>query len=202
MSSSFDPKTQERNISDKIVSGLERLSEVFKILLWEQAKRVGISPIQIQMLIFMAYHKTEFCNVSHLAREFNVTKPTISDAVRVLDKKGLVTKDYSSEDSRRYSLLLTPAGQKMVGETETFATPLKSELDNFESHKLEDFFGTLSALIYKLNSSGILQVQRTCFACKFYQRDKDSDYCNLLKKTLHQTDIRLDCPEFEEKAQG
>ena len=200
MSSSFDPKVQENNISDKIVSGLERLSEVFKLMLWQKAKMVGLSPIQIQILIFIAYHKTALANVSHLAREFNVTKPTISDAVRVLEKKGLVSKDYSSEDSRRYSLMLTPEGQNMVGDTEKFAAPLKSQLDHFELQQLEDFFGTLSALIYKLNSSGILQVQRTCFNCKFYQKNKSSDYCNLLQKPLHQTDIRLDCPEFEEKS--
>ena len=53
----FNPKHQEENISSKIVSGLERVSEVFKILLWEKAKRVGLSPIQIQILIFISFHK-------------------------------------------------------------------------------------------------------------------------------------------------
>ena len=55
--STFNPEQQDKDISSKIVAGLERVSEVFKILLWENAKLVGLSPIQIQILIFVAFHK-------------------------------------------------------------------------------------------------------------------------------------------------
>ena len=81
-------------IENKIIVGLERVSEAFKSLLWEKAKLHGLSPIQIQILLFIQTHRRELCSVSHLAQEFEVTKPTVSDAVRVLDKKGLVEKDY------------------------------------------------------------------------------------------------------------
>ncbi|MEL6557873.1 MAG: MarR family transcriptional regulator, partial [Bacteroidota bacterium] len=46
--STFNPEQQQKDISSKIVAGLERVSEVFKVLLWEKAKQVGLSPIQIQ----------------------------------------------------------------------------------------------------------------------------------------------------------
>ena len=195
----FNPDHQETDVSSKIVAGLERISEAFKVLLWDKAKLLGLSPIQIQILIFIAYHKTEFCNVSHLAKEFNITKPTISDAIRVLDKKGFITKNYSSSDSRSYSIGLSTAGKKMVEETSDFANPLKTELTTLHQTDLEALFGTLSKLIYQLNRSGILTVQRTCYGCKFYSRKTDQDYCNLLDKELLNTDIRLDCPEFEER---
>ena len=200
--STFNPEQQEKDISSKIVAGMERISEVFKILLWEKAKLVGLSPIQIQILIFIAFHKTELCNVSHLAKEFNVTKPTISDAVRVLVKKGMVTKDFSSSDNRSYALQLKELGKNLVAETNDFAKPLKKQVDKFKVSELENLFGTISELIYKLNRSGILTVQRTCFGCTFYQKNDGTDYCNLLKKELKTTEIRLDCPEFEEKTIG
>lgn len=47
----FDPKNQIKDVSSKIVAGLERISEAFKVLLWEKAKALGLSPIQIQILI-------------------------------------------------------------------------------------------------------------------------------------------------------
>lgn len=196
----FNPKKQEQDVSSKIVAGLERISEVFKVLLWEKAKLVGLSPIQIQILIFIAFHKQELRNVSHLAKEFNVTKPTISDAVRVLDKKGMVSKDFSSSDSRSYTLQLTALGEKLVVETEDFAKPLKQQIDKFNANELESLFGTISELIYKLNRNGILRVQRTCYGCTFYQKNEKTDYCNLLQKELLTNDLRLDCPEYEEKA--
>lgn len=195
----FDPNQQQNDISSKIVSGLERISEVFKKLLWEKAKHVGLSPIQIQILIFIAYHKSELCNVSHLAKEFNVTKPTISDAIKILDKKLLIIKDYSLSDSRSYIIQLSELGKAIVAQTEDFADPLQKQMDNFTEVDRANIFKTLSELIFKLNKSGILSVQRTCFGCKYYEKNETSDYCNLLEKKLQNNDIRLDCPEFEER---
>ncbi|WP_299159032.1 MarR family winged helix-turn-helix transcriptional regulator [uncultured Tenacibaculum sp.] len=198
--SNFNPKEQEKNISSKIVAGLERVSEVFKILLWEKAKLVGLSPIQIQILIFITFHKQNLCNVSHLAKEFNITKPTVSDAIKVLDKKGMIIKDFSSSDSRSYYINLSEKGTKIVSQVYDFSNPLKQQIDGFNQTELESLFGTLSTLIYKLNKNGILSVQRTCYGCKFYQKNQDSHYCNLLNKELLNSEIRLDCPEFQEKA--
>lgn len=197
--STFNPENQEKDISNKIVTGLERISEVFKVLLWNKAKLVGLSPIQIQILIFVAYHKPSLCNVSHLAKEFNVTKPTISDAVRILDKKELITKDYSAADSRRYTIALSETGKKVVEETGDFADPLKNQVAQLGIEENESLFKSLSTLIFKLNQSGLLTVQRTCFGCKYYQKNYDSHHCNLLQKPLANKEIRLDCPEFEEK---
>lgn len=195
----FNPNQQETNISSKIVAGLERVSEAFKVLLWEKAKLLGLSPIQIQILIFIKYHKIEFCNVSHLAKEFNVTKPTISDAVRILDKKELIQKVYSSSDSRSYAIQLSDSGKSIVSKIENFAHPLKNQLNGIDNDDLEQTFQTLSQLIYKLNQIGILTVQRTCYACKFYQKNDNIHYCNLLEKELLNSKIRIDCNEFEGK---
>ncbi len=194
----FNIEFQQKSLTGKIVVGLERLSEVFKVLLWNHAKKVGLSPIQIQILIFIAYHKQMYCNVSHLAKEFNVTKPTISDAVRILDKKSLIVKDYSSADSRSYSIFLSEEGKAIVSETENFANPIQNQLKNIPKTQLENLFETMSQLIYQLNTSGILTVQRTCFGCKFYEKKGDISHCMFLGKDLSNTDIRLDCPEYEE----
>lgn len=193
----FNPNHQENNIQNKIVAGLERISEAFKVLLWEKAKQLGLSPIQIQILIFINYHKLEFCNVSHLAKEFNVTKPTISDAVRVLLKKELIEKVFASSDSRSYAIKLSDTGQDTVTETENFAQPLKNQLSGVDYQNLESTFKTLSELIYKLNRIGVLTVQRTCYACKFYQKNGTQHFCNLLERELQNSEIRIDCPEFE-----
>lgn len=196
----FNIEFQQKSITSKIVVGLGRISEVFKVLLWEHAKAIGLSPIQIQILIFIAYHKKELCNVSHLAKEFNITKPTVSDAIRVLDKKKYIVKNHSISDNRAYSIALSELGKETVSKTENFVSPIEKELENIGISDLENVFETLSKLIYQLNKSGVLTVQRTCFSCKFYDQSKNLSYCNLLQKELLNTDIRLDCPEHEVEA--
>lgn len=132
----------------------------------------------------------------------HVSKPTISDAVRVLDNKSIVAKDFSSLDNRSYLIQFTELGRELVTKTYDFADPLRKQLGKFYEKELESLFHTLSELIYKLNISGILNVQRTCFGCKFYQKNSETDYCNLLQKKLLISEIRLDCPEYIEKASG
>lgn len=198
----FNINSQQENLSNKIVVGLERVSEAFKVLLWEKAKTLGLSPIQIQILIFIAYHKQELCNISHLAKEFNVTKPTVSDAVKVLEKKDYITKIPSSTDNRSYSIVLSLQGEKIVQTTRDFANPIKNEVDKINDTDLEALYTSLSKVIYNLNKVGILNVQRTCYACSFYENKHNKHYCNFLDKPLANKEIRIDCPEFEQKLAG
>ncbi len=193
----FNPEQQQQDTASKIVAGLERISEAFKSLLWQKAKALGLSPIQIRILLFVAYHKDDLCNVSHLAKEFNITKPTVSDAVRILANKKLIIKDFSSSDSRSYSMLLSQAGKAIIAQTAYFADPLKKQFDGMPSKELETLFTHISQVIYGLHRNEILSIQRTCYGCRFYDQHQGNDYCNLLDTSLAKKDIRLDCPEFE-----
>lgn len=196
----FNPDEQQRDTTGKIVAGLERVSEVFKVLLWEQATAVGLSPIQIQILLFVEYHTPDLCNVSHLAKEFNITKATVSDAIRALEQKKLIFKKPSAEDRRSYTIHLEMAAKKIISRIGQFALPLRQQVDNLTESDKEDLWSTLSKLIYGLNRTGILTVQRTCYGCTFYVKGYGGpDYCKLLEKELFTNDIRLDCPEYEER---
>lgn len=195
----FDTNVQQESVSNKIVVGLERISEVFRTLLWAEAKKSGVSPIQIQILIFIAYHKRALCTVSYLAKEFDVTKPTISDAVKTLEKKKLILKDYSNPDSRSFLIALSEKGKQLVSVTENYANPLRKQFDTFDKDQLETVYEAIIKLIHNLNKAGIISVQRTCFACKFHSNREGGDYCEYLQKPLETNTIRVDCPEFEEK---
>lgn len=195
--SAFDPTYQQQDLASKVVVGLERISEAFRSLLWEHAKVIGLSPIQIQILIFTAYHPEGLRTVSYLAREFNVTKPTISDAIRVLANKSLIKRERSIEDSRSYAITLTESGQEMVTKTEQFAYPIQNELTNLPQAQLESLFQATQHLIRGLNQAGVLNVQRSCHGCRFYEKQGEQHYCHFLSEVLANKDIRLDCPEYQ-----
>lgn len=177
--------------------GLERLAEAFRVLLWEQTKALGLSPIQIQVLIFLAHHAEEYRNVSHLAREFNLSKATISDVVAALSKKALIEKVKSHPDQRRYSIQLSAKGRKVLPQAEGFSKPLVKILDQFAGEEKRELFRLISKLIFQLNQSDVLTIQRMCYSCKFYEKSSERHYCHYLKKPLRNPDLRLDCPEFE-----
>lgn len=196
--SPFDPARQNTNLAAKITSGLERIASVFRVLLWEHAKTIGLSPIQIQIMIFVSYHDDTLCNVSHLAKEFNVSKPTISDSLKVLVQKGLIKKVPSEFDKRAFTAVLTLEGSAVVKETAIFANPIEASVNKLSNADKEQLFSTLKELIFGLNQVGIISVQRTCFGCHYYEKKTDGHFCRFINKKLLDAELKIDCPDFIE----
>ncbi|MFZ1257633.1 MAG: MarR family winged helix-turn-helix transcriptional regulator [Saprospiraceae bacterium] len=193
----FNLENQNANLDNKIVAGLERLSQVFRILLWEKAKEHSLSPIQIQLLIFIQHHSADKTTISYLAQEFNFTKPTISDAIKVLEQKKLIKKLTDSNDTRSYTIQLTVIGKKIVAKTENFANPLTTIIAKSSETDKKILWQNISNLIIQLNKLKVISVQRTCFNCIHYATENKTHFCNLLNQKLETKDIRIDCGEFE-----
>ncbi|NND09281.1 MAG: winged helix-turn-helix transcriptional regulator [Saprospiraceae bacterium] len=192
----FDPNFQNRDSPAKIVAALERISETFKVLLWEKANKHSLSPIQIQIVHFIAYHSQDKASVSHLALEFNVSKPTISDAVRVLHQKSLVKKLKSEVDGRAYTLSLTSKGRKVLANTQDLGEPIRMLALTLSKTDQAHFLEMLNKMIYGLHNMNILGVQRMCFTCTYFHETKRKKFCQLLDRELKPKDLRIDCPEF------
>lgn len=197
MSSPFDPTRQNKNIESKIVVALERVSEAFRVLLWSESKDNALSPIQIQILIFLLFHSPEKCKVSYLAQEFNMTKPTISDSIKLLLQKGLIEKFSDPLDTRSYVIGLTMAGKQTAEKSANFAFAIEKPLSTFSEGQKEAMLSGLLQLIYKLNEAGVITVQRMCFTCASYRLQKGDHYCNLLQSKLADNELRVDCAEHE-----
>lgn len=195
--STFHLNEQNQKIESRIVVALERISEAFRVLLWNESKENSISPIQIQILIFISFHSLEKCKVGYLADEFNMTKATISDSVKVLLSKGLVTKEPDPVDTRSYSLSLTKEGKKTAKKASFFASSIEQPIGKLTQEQKEAMLNGLLKLIYDLNQSGVITIQRMCFTCSNYQLIDGVHYCKLLKSQLAENELRIDCPEHE-----
>jgi DNA-binding MarR family transcriptional regulator len=192
----FNPQAQVDSIESRIVVSLERLSEAFRVLLWQEAKVSNLSPIQIQILICLRFHTTDKCKISFLATEFNMTKATISDAVKVLEQKHLVRRITDAADNRSHFLQLTDAGINSATHMAQFALPIADSVGKLTDTEKAFFLEKLMKTIENLQKIGIISLQRMCFNCKFYQNTPEGHFCNLLQKHLAKTELRVDCPEF------
>ncbi|WP_366183695.1 MarR family winged helix-turn-helix transcriptional regulator [Flavobacterium ovatum] len=192
----FNLNEQNANLDKKIVAGLERISQVFKILLWEKSKLHQLSPIQIQLLIFIKYHTQNQSTVSYLAHEFNVSKPTISDTIKTLEQKKYIKKIIDKVDARSYTIELTELGKDIVLETENFADPLFDIISKSDADDKIILWRNISDMILQLNKMKIITIQRTCYNCKFFSKEENVPFCGLLNQELKSEDIRMDCGEF------
>ena len=197
--SDFDLNYQNENIESKIVASLERISQAFRVLLWQESKEVGLSPIQIQILIFILNHSDDKCLISYLADEFNMTKATVSDSVKVLEKKELITKEFNQLDSRSFHIKLTHKGKLIAEQNGIFTKQIRKPISSMSDREKEQLLISLLSIISNLNNQGIITIQRMCSTCRFHNFNKNNNkhFCNLLNKELQLKELRVDCPEHE-----
>lgn len=197
MSSSFDILEQQSDPAKKITVALERLSEAFRVLLWQESRKNGLSPIQIQILVFLLFHSADKCKVGYLASEFNMTKATISDSIKILFQKELIEKVTDGADTRSFSILLTESGKVVAGEASFFTRPIENAVANLPAYTQDILLVSLMSMIEKLNVDQVITVQRMCKTCRFFDSRGEQFFCKLLNKPLEIRDLRVDCPEHE-----
>jgi DNA-binding MarR family transcriptional regulator len=202
LGSVFDLPSQHGDVESKIVAALERLGQVFRVLLRERAHEYGLSPIQAQFLVYLLYHDVELRRVSQLAREFGLTQATVSDAVASLEEKALVSRERWPEDGRVMTLRLSPEGEMVAAGLSTWADTVREHLDLCSPEEREAVMRFLVHLIGSLQRSGVITVARVCVTCRFFQRDAhpgagSPHHCRLLDVPLGGPDLRIDCPEHE-----
>lgn len=199
--SAFNLEHQNSSIESKIVASLERVSQAFRVLLWNESKEFSLTPIQVQLLIFLLYHSDEKRKVSYLADEFNMTKATISDTVKTLEQKLLIKKECETKDTRSYIIQLTKKGKELAEQTSLFAKQIQVPIDKLHATDKENLLLSLLDIIHHLNKSGIITIQRMCLTCHFYKSHKNGQkhFCGLLNTKLADTELRIDCAEYKEK---
>ncbi len=192
--SPFDLDRQNKSVESKIVASLERVSQAFRVLLWNESKEFSLSPIQVQVLIFLLHHSSEKRKVSYLADEFNMTKATISDCVKTLEQKQLISKEYEPLDTRSFIIHLTESGTSIAKKTTFFANQIQIPIDKLPTSAKENLLSSLLEIIRHLNQTGVISIQRMCSTCQFYNSD-NGHFCQLLNQKLADTELRIDCAE-------
>ncbi len=203
MKSIFNHKYQHTDIDAKLVLALERISHVFRVLLWEQTKKYNLSPIQTQILIYIFHQPEADRNITTLAQRLNITKATVSDSVKSLSQKKLVSKKTDKEDNRYYYLELTKKGLELVRKIESWGEKVKSNFREIPQSDKTILYQTLLRMLISFEEKGILNRSRICFTCSHFQtqrkKNKELYFCQLLNLPLKPDELRVDCPEHELK---
>lgn len=196
--SAFDLGHQNSSIEAKIVAALEKISQAYRVSLWNESKEFSLSPIQVQVLIFLLYHSDKKRKVSYLADEFNLTKATISDCVKTLGQKQLIYREYEPHDTRSYVIHLSAKGEEVAKKASFFATQIQVPIDRQNSPVKENLLSSLLDIIDHLNKTGVITIQRMCLTCQYYSSDT-GHFCTLLDQKLATHELRVDCPEHAVK---
>jgi DNA-binding MarR family transcriptional regulator len=195
----FDPSRHDFDIESKIVFALERLADTFRVLLWNENTRFRLSPLQLQFIIFLHYHGAKFRTITGLAREFNLSKATVSDSVKSLERKGLLNRERSASDRRISVLTLTKGGKQTAAAVANFGESIRLPVSQLSEYQKTDFFKLLMLLLSEFHQSNIISPLRMCVLCKnlrFESHNGSKYYCSNRNKYLQDRDFRIDCDNY------
>lgn len=188
------------SVEERILVGLSKISLALKNQSWQDAGQHGLSPTQIQILSLLQGKQQQGMRLSAVAEGLAVTPATASDAVRVLEEKGLVQKTRSPEDRRAIAITLTPEGQKVIAEISGGSDFLLEAVRELSELEQTIFLQGLIKIVRKLQDRGQIPIGKMCLTCRFFQPNRypDSDrphHCDFVDAPFGDRNLNLECPD-------
>lgn len=179
-----------------IVEALDRLGRARRAQRRATAERLGLTPLQLDLLVVLAHGAPPDPVIGQLAVELAVSQPTVTDSVRALERKGLVARHRDPQDGRRTSVAPTPEGlvavESAVGSEQEFVQAVAGLPPDRQEATLE----SLLSVIARLVDAGTITVARTCLTCHFHEPSGPTGHhCALLGQDLPVSRLRADCPD-------
>jgi DNA-binding MarR family transcriptional regulator len=196
------PEERHPGLDAKIVAALDRIGEVLQVLARRTAESHDLSPTQLRILVRLYAGPPPAANTSTLAREFELSDPTVSDAVGVLRRKGLIDRVQDQTDRRHYRLRLTHTGRELARSVSRWTAPAEVTTAGIQRTDGEQLLATLLDMLGRMCAGGLVDVTRACTTCRHFQRNPPTTQtapyrCNLFDYAMAPSDLRVDCVEHQ-----
>ena len=130
---------------------------------------------------------------SHVAAYSGSTRGTVSQTLRALERKGLVTESRSQSDRRSISFEVTDSGQSLASAQKTLDQVL-ADLPSESAAALELGLDTVLRGLIQARGGKVFGICRTC---RHHLEQGAGGYCQLLAVNLQPAEIGQICHEHE-----
>jgi DNA-binding MarR family transcriptional regulator len=189
------------DVDRKLAVALERIAAGGRKLLRAAALAESLSTTQAELLLQIFTAEREVRAPATLAQRLDVSRPTVTDALATLDRKGLVVRQPHPADGRRRVLDLTLHGRAVAERLSGWDTPLVKAVAKMAESDRSDTLRALLDVIAELTEARVVSVARTCTTCRFFRPDLHPGaaphHCLRLDAPLLNADLRVDCQLHE-----
>lgn len=184
--------------SSRIAQGLSKIGLALRSRAWQEGFSRDLTPTQGQVLAHLERHEASTLN--EVAEELGVRASTASEAVTVLERKGLLRKERSTEDGRRLALRLTVEGRVEASRVATWPDFLAEIVDELSAEEQGLLMRLLQRMIRELQFRGEIPLSRMCSTCRFFRPyahpgEPLPHHCAYIDGAIGDRDLRMDCPE-------
>ncbi len=182
----------------RVAVGLAKIGMVLRSHAWQEGFAQDLTPTQGQVLAHL--ERQPGLTLNQVADGLGVRASTASEAVGVLEKKGLVIKQRPLEDARRLSLSLTEAGKREAARVATWPDFLAQVVEGLSEEEQGVLLRLVQRMIRELQLRGEVPVSRMCSTCRYFRPYVHDDarnphHCAYVNLPFGNPDLRMDCPE-------
>ncbi len=190
----------DESVEQRVAAGLIKIGLALRHRAWQEAGPRWITPTQGQILALLR-RRPDGLSLTAIAEHLAVTSATASDAVRVLDEKGLVQKARSAADRRAIRVALTDAGREQAEQAADWPEFLAEAAGTLSADEQAVFLRALVKMIRAMQERGEIPVTRMCAGCRYFRPNVHADaerphHCGFVDAPFGDRSLRLDCPDF------
>lgn len=191
------PLHSDEPIAARIATGLHKIGLAMKQQAWQQANDEGLSATQGQILAALVGHGP--LTGTEVSERLGVTLPTISDSVRVLVEKHLVTKTPDPRHPRASLLTPTKQGAALGARARSWPEFMADAVGELLPEEQRAFFSGVVKMIRSLQEHGLIPLSGMCVTCTQFRPNvhegASPHHCALVDAPLAAEQLRLDCPD-------
>lgn len=185
---------------DRLTMALLRIGQATRSIALEEAREVGLTPVQAQALLFVKRTKSFATSVGRLAAHLGATHASTVGVVDGLVARGLLVREPDSRDRRVTLLRLTSAGETACDRLMQWGHLLTEALAGLSADERTQLERGLGAVVSSLRAAGHLAVGEPCQGCFFFRKNAapgaaEPHYCTLIARFLSEDEAGKDCPD-------
>lgn len=181
-------ENEHRHITDLI----DRLGRIISADEW----RDDINPTQWTALHYLARANRFSRSPSQVSDFMTATRGTVSQTLKALARKGLISEVRSEHDKRSISYSVTSKGQKRIRKPGV----LDDALSSMKTPEQSSLVVGLEALAGKALAQRGAKTFGVCQLCVYHRKMNDGGFCELLSESLSAAEVKQICHEHSEVA--
>lgn len=179
-----------QNDHKRVRNVIDRLGRILAAEEWSDE----INPTQWTALSYLARANKYSRSPSQVADYMSATRGTVSQTLKALARKGLVTENLSEQDKRSISYSLTEEGRRILDRDNLVEQAASLLLAQERSALLDG----LEALIRKALQQRGSKAFGVCKTCTHHEKMDRGGYCRLLDEPLAPEEAEQICYEYSD----
>ena len=179
----------------KSQQSLERLASLLRSESRSLLSEYSLLPIQFEALYYLSI-SNRYSDTPKAVTEFlGQTKGTVSQTLKLLEKKALIRKLPDTVDKRVVHLKVTREGMKILKKLRP-SQILETTCEQMTEDEFTEIDYALTQLLSRLQEANQFKTFGQCFSCIHNIKVTENQFlCNLTKEPLSKNEISLICRE-------